>query len=171
MAVARVSNHEAGFSLAEVLMVMCCATILAGIGLPVLGTMTDSYGLALTAQEITVELQYARMKAVTSNEPIRVHFLSTPPSCQIEADDGSLISGPYGFPPGIVLNTSDTGSAITFPGSYVTFLPAGSIPPAGDGSAGRVKIINRSGVRIDIVVSTGGMIRATPAFRISSPPF
>jgi hypothetical protein len=45
------------------------------------------------------------------------------------------------------------------------------VPATGNGSAGRVRIINRSGVMIDIVVDNGGIIRQTPAYKNLPAPF
>jgi len=168
---ARGSRREAGFSLTEILVVLCGAAIIAGIGVPVVGTMLDHYGVVLAAQQVTTQLQYARMKAVASNEPFLVRFDAPKDSFQVETSNGTLHAGPYFLPRGVSWNSGDGSGAITFPAGYVEFLPSGNLPAAGGGSAGRVKLVNRSGVRVDIVVSAAGMIRATPAFKSTTAPF
>ena len=151
--------------MSELLVVICGAAILTGIGVPVMGTLLDNYGAIMAAQEITTNLQYARMKAVSSNESFRVSISPSGNSYSLETSAGALHSGPYTLPQGITWNNIDSGGAVTFPGNHVIFLPTGNLPSAGNGSTGRIKIINRSGVRVDIVVSPGGMIRATPTYK------
>lgn len=165
------SHHDAGFSLTELLIVLLGAIIIAGIGVPVLGTILDQYGVVMAAQQITTELQYARMKAVSSNESLRVRFNHTENTFQIETDEGTIYTGPFTLPTGIRWNNGDGGDAIAFEGQYVTFLPTGNVPSNGAGSAGRVKIINRSATRVDIVVSTAGSIRATTPYKSGNAPF
>ena len=156
-------NH-AGFSLTELVVVLCGIVIITAIGVPVIGTMLDHYGVVLAAQEITNQLQFARMKAVSSNELFRVHFLAGTNSYQIETGAGVVFAGPHILPRGISWNTAAGDGGITFPGDFVTFLPTGNLPATGNGSAGQVGIINRAGIRIDVVVSPGGMIRPSNAY-------
>ncbi len=165
------SRGRAGFSLTELMLVVCGMAIVAGLGVPIAGTVLDHYGVVLAAQEISSQMQFARMKAVSSNDSMRVHFLAATNSYQIETGAGVLFSGPYALPRGIAFNTVDGNGAITFPGAFVTFLPTGNLPAAGNGSAGRVRIINRAGVRVDVVVAPGGMVRPTPAYKTGSPAF
>ena len=54
---------------------------------------------------------------------------------------------------------------VTFRGSYVTFQPDGTVPVSGNGSVGRVKLISRDGLRVDILVDRGGLIRQTPPYK------
>ena len=164
-------GKETGFSLTEVIIVICGAAIIAGLGVPVLSTMLDHFGIAMASQQIAGQLQYARMKAVSSNEPYLVRFIAGAQSFRVEAADATWQSPDYPLPRGITWNNGDAGPAIDFQGEYVMFLPSGNIPAAGDGSAGRIKIINRSQVRIDVVVTTGGRIRATPPYNSGTPPF
>jgi hypothetical protein len=72
------------------------------------------------------------------------------------------------LPRGVTLNTTDGGDGVSFPGDEIVFYPTGSLPVSGTGSAGRVKLIGRTGMRIDIVVDGGGMTRLTPTYK--SPP-
>ncbi len=166
------SKGEVGFSLTEIILVMFGGLVLLAIGVPVLNTTLDQYRVVLAAQNIANQLQFARMKAVTSNEPFRVNFPAGQNSYQVETPAGVLVSGPFFLPEGIQWNTVDSGNGVTFPGRFVLFQPTGNLPPAlQNGSAGRAKLINRSQYRIDIVVSTGGSIQLTPAYRTSTPPF
>ena len=169
--IAKNRRKEAGFSITEVLIVICGAAVIAGLGVPVLSTMLDHFGITMASQQITSQLQYARMKAVSSNEPYLVRFVAATQSFRVEAADATWQSPDYPLPRGVTWNIGDAGQAIDFQGGYVMFLPSGNIPAVGNGSAGRIKIINISGVCIDIVVTTGGRIRATPPYKSGSPAF
>ena len=166
-----VSRGEGGFTLTEIAIVLLGGLILLAIGVPVLNTTLDQYRLVLDAQNIANQLQFARMKAVSSNEPFRMNFPAGQITYQVETVTGEVVSGPFFLPRGIQWNTADTGTGVTFPGRFVVFQPTGNLPPSGNGSAGRAKLINRSGIRIDIVVDPGGTVRLTPTFRTASPPF
>jgi Tfp pilus assembly protein FimT len=63
------SNREAGFSLLELSLVLMGAMIILGIAVPAAETAINQFRLLFAAQSITTQLQYARMKAVSSNEP------------------------------------------------------------------------------------------------------
>jgi len=138
---------------------------------PIVGTVWSQYRIVLAAQSITSQMQYARMKAVSSNESFRVNFPVGQNLFQVETSAGVVVSNPVYLPNAISWNTTDSGSDISFPGRYVSFLPSGNIPITGNGSAGRVKIINDQGIRIDIVVSNGGVTRQTPPYKSPPAPF
>jgi Tfp pilus assembly protein FimT len=167
----RDTDPQSGYSLAEVLVVLCCFIIFAGIAVPELDTMMDQYGITMAAQQLAIQLQSTRMKAVASNEPLRVHFLPSSNTYRVETSTGALHTGPYSLPRGTTFNRTDTNTPITFSGQYVSFLPSGNVPTSGDGSAGRVKLISRTGIRIDILVTSGGMVRSTPTYKTATPPF
>ncbi len=167
-----ISRGEAGFSFTEIVLVLLGGLVLLAIGVPVINTTLDQYRIVLAAQNVANHLQYARMKAVSSNEPFRVNFPAGQNSYQVETPAGVIVSGPFFLPDGIQWNSLDAGSGVTFPGRFVLFQPTGNLPPAmQNGSAGRAKLINRGQYRIDIVVSTGGSVQITPAYRTSTPPF
>ena len=155
-------RHVTGFSLTELLIVICGAAIIAGIGIPVLGTLRDGYGIVMAAQQITTELQFARMKSVSSNEPLRVTFDANSNTYHIDTSGGTTLAGPFNLPRGITWNTS-AGDPITFPGDFVTFNPGGEVPTTGNGSAGQVSITNRAGLIIDVTVSPAGQIQTSPS--------
>jgi Tfp pilus assembly protein FimT len=162
--------ENAGFSMLELLIVMLGAAIIASIALPSMGEMMNNYGIIFAAQEIGTQLHFAKLKAITGNETLRVNF-PTANSYQVELSDGTLLRGPFLLPPGIHPNTADTGDAVTFPGNFVTFQPDGSVPVSGNGSIGRVKLISNNGRRVDILVQRGGFIRHTTPYTGSTPPF
>ena len=67
-------RRDAGFSLIDMLIVIALISIIAGIAVPAFGNLSESLKLASSAREVERELQTARLKAVTSNRPIRVRF-------------------------------------------------------------------------------------------------
>jgi prepilin-type N-terminal cleavage/methylation domain-containing protein len=164
-------TKESGFSLMEILVVLMAASILAAIGIPVMSTVIDQYNLVLAAQGVSSQLQFARMKAITSNESLRVNFPASTRQYQVELSDGTIFKGPFFYPKTIRPNNVDSDTPITFPGSFVAFQTNGTIPTSGNGSAGRVKLINQAGMRIDIVVSSGGVIKQTPTYKQPPAPF
>lgn len=163
-------SRQTGFTVTELLMVLAGVMILLGIGLPIVTTTMDSYRLTLAAQGVTSQLQFARMKAVSSNESFRVSFPSGT-QYQVETSAGNVVAGPFTLPRNISWNTVDGGEGVTFPGGYVSFTPTGNIASSGNGSAGRAKLISTERVRVDVVVETGGVIRQTPPYNSASPPF
>lgn len=151
-------NSNGGYSFTELLLVAAGAAIVLSAAVPIVGTMLDQYPLAMAADQIAMHLQAARLKAVSSNETVRLRFDPIAGSYRIESEAGEVTGGPFWLPRGVIWNAADGAPAITFPGNYVAFLPTGRLPSAGDGSAGMVKIVNKYNRNIDIVVSSGGMI-------------
>ncbi len=163
-------GKESGFSLLELCLVCAGAVILLAAGVPMLNTAVNQFRLTLVGQNIATELQFARMKSVSSNESFRVNFPAGQRFFQIETAAGGVIAGPFWLPDGVNWNTVD-GPDVTFGGRFVLFSPTGDAASVGDGSAGRVKIINRFGNRIDIVVDPGGIIRQTRVYPSPPAPF
>ncbi len=161
----KTSDGVSGFTLLELAMVLGGAFVVLGIAVPVVETILDGYRLTLAAQGVTMQMQYARMKAVSSNEPFRVNFpADLPGTYQVETSTGTRITGPFTLPSGVAWN------GVTLPGHYVEFSPTGNVAATGNGSQGRVKLINRALSQVDVVVSAGGVIRQTPTYK-TTPEF
>ena len=160
----------AGFSLIELMIVLCGACIISAIAVPGLTRMWDNYNTVFAAQEICSQLHAAKVRAISSNEALRVSF-SDANTYKVDLSDGTTFRGPFGLPTGVRFNTVDSDNAVTFPGDYVTFQTNGALPVSGNGSAGRVRLISSNGLRVDIVVDSGGMIRQTPPYKTSTAPF
>jgi len=67
-------KSEGGFTLIDMMIVLALIGILSGIAIPALGNLSESLKLGTNAREVERELQSARLRAVTSNRPIRVRF-------------------------------------------------------------------------------------------------
>jgi type II secretory pathway pseudopilin PulG len=63
-----------GFTLLDTLVTASLLVVLAAMAVPILQNMTDGMKLGQGAREVERELQAARLKAVTTNRPIRVRF-------------------------------------------------------------------------------------------------
>ena len=162
------AKTESGFSLVELVITMVGVLIVTAIGLPLIGTVMSGQRITGVATTIMGQLQTARMKAVAGNETFRVHFPAGQSTFQLEDGAGNLVSGPFFLPAGVTWNVGG-GSAITFNANYVSFLPTGNVPETGPGGAGRCRIMNAEGIKIDLVVSNGGIIRQTPTYTVTAP--
>src|SRR5688572_13269848 len=67
-------TSEGGFTLIDMMIVLALIGILSGIAIPAIGNLSENMKLGINAREVERELQSARLKAVTSNRPIRVRF-------------------------------------------------------------------------------------------------
>lgn len=165
------ASGQVGFSLLEILIVLAAAMVVLAMAVPVATTIIARNRLNLAAQQIVVQMQFARMKAISSNEIIQVNFPEGREAFQVQSAEGTIISGPFFLPRGLTWNAADGGTGLTFAGGYVAFQEAGDLPSAGNGSSGRVKLISDSGDRIDVVVRLGGLIRQTPVYTSPPAPF
>jgi hypothetical protein len=163
-------NPENGYSLIELMVILMGAAVIAAVAVPTMKGMLDNYNIAFAAQEISTELHFAKFKAISSNESYRVNFQNAS-YYQVELSDGALVRGPVYLPSGIQPYTPTGGQAVTFPGNYVLFQPDGTVPVSGDGSAGRIKLVSHNGLHADVLVDQSGIIRNTPSYTGSTPPF
>ena len=167
----RARASEKGFTMTEMVLVMVGGSIIIAMGMPLFNTMVNSYRLVMAGQAMAVQLHYARMKAVASNEEFHVNFPNGQTYYQVESSTGGVIAGPFYLPTGISWNNGCSGSDVSFGNRFVNFQPTGNIPTSGNGSGGRARIVNTSGSKIDVVVSSGGIIRQTPAYTGCTPAF
>jgi prepilin-type N-terminal cleavage/methylation domain-containing protein len=63
-----------GFTFVELLVAMAVMVVLMGIGAPVLARALEKYRIGMAIRDVERDLQTARLKAVSSNHPIRVRF-------------------------------------------------------------------------------------------------
>jgi prepilin-type N-terminal cleavage/methylation domain-containing protein len=162
--------RNSGFSMLEVLIVLAGAAILAAIAVPLLSQMASSYDSVFAAQQVSTQLSFARLKAISGNESLRVHFPDAS-SYQVELSDGTVLRGPFSLPRDVSFDTASAGNGVTFPGRYATFQPDGSLPATGNGSAGRVRLLSRDGLHVDVIVDRGGTVNKTPTYMGNTAPF
>jgi type II secretory pathway pseudopilin PulG len=68
------SRSESGFSLVDLMITVAVFAIVAAGAVPVFTNMTEGLKLSQGLREVEREMQTARLKAVTSNRPMRVRF-------------------------------------------------------------------------------------------------
>ena|SRR5438093_3545619 len=153
---AKSRSKEAGFSLTELVLVIVGGTIIMVAATPALTRVLDSYRVVLAAQGIASQLQFARMKSVSSNESFRVEFPSGTNQYLVSsgAAGGEVIAGPFFLP----RNISWVGVPFNATSGKAVFLPTGNVPAGGNGSA---QIQNAAGRTFTIAVDIGGVIRQT----------
>jgi Tfp pilus assembly protein FimT len=164
-------EKDSGFSLVELCVVIAGAMILIVSAVPAYTAVVNSFRLVMSAGTITTELQFARMKAVSSNEVFQVRFDAAQRSYQVETGAGTLVAGPFQLPAGIVLNGGDGAAAISFGGNVVAFSPTGTVAANGTGSVGHVRIMNPMGAKVEVTVSTAGAVRQSRIYKTSSPTY
>jgi type II secretory pathway pseudopilin PulG len=169
----RFFRSQGGFSLMDLLITVAVFAVVAAGAVPVFTNMTEALRLSQGLREVERELQTARLKAVTSNRPIRVRFncpvateyrmveLIGTPSIPAAADasldrcketsypmggDGNPLTRPNHDGPQKTLPRSVTfGSAAT-----LEFWPDGSVH-RDDGSGTPWKTVPTSGTAITLV--------------------
>ena len=115
------TQHEAGFTAVELMLVVMIIGILAAFTAPQLRNLKRSYQLTGAARAVWVDLQRARVLAIKENTTIRVDFTSTSYSI-VRVAPGTVafsrnLASDY---PGITIGI--TGNSVSF-GSTGTVLP------------------------------------------------
>lgn len=105
-----------GFSLLELLLVVALLATVGAMAVPAVTNSLDGMRVGMSAREVERELQTARLKAVSTNKPIRVRFncpaadqyrrvelIGTPGSPTTSDGDGQAATrcsdtGPYRYP-------------------------------------------------------------------------
>ena len=70
----RTLRRDSGFTLVDTLMTVAVIGIIAGVALPQVSSGLDSMRLGMALRDVERELQFARLKAVSSSRPMRVRF-------------------------------------------------------------------------------------------------
>src|SRR5512142_1778475 len=77
-------TRERGFSLVDMLAAITVLITMAAMSAPPLMNMVDQYRLGMATRTVERELQFAKMKAVSAESPMRVRF-NCPVAGQIRA--------------------------------------------------------------------------------------
>ena len=67
-------RSDGGFTLIDIMVTIALFSIVMGMALPALSNVAERLKLGQAVREVERELQTARLKAVTSNRPVRVRF-------------------------------------------------------------------------------------------------
>ena len=70
----RTVSRERGFSLVDLMMTVAVIATVAGVAVPQVNSGLDSMRLGMALRDVERELQFARLKAVSSSRPMRVRF-------------------------------------------------------------------------------------------------
>lgn len=140
-----------GFSLVELLVTTSLLVILAGIAVPLMTNASDAIKLSQSAREVERELQAARLKAVSANQPMRLRFdcpaakqyrmveLVGTPSIPAAADSAanrcSLSNYPYPTPDTDLLTRPNHDGPLRWVDPSVSFSLAATIEFWPDGTA------------------------------------
>lgn len=104
--------NELGFTLTELMVTIGLAGILMGIAIPSFFSWLPTLRLNDAARQVAIELQGARMKAISQNTTFRLNFTTTTSYLVERFDAGTSTfvteSGPFNLPDGITTTTGET---------------------------------------------------------------
>jgi Tfp pilus assembly protein FimT len=132
-----------GFSLAELVVVMAFASIMAGAALPRLSLLLASIRLPIGARQLAADLALARATAVLRNTNVRVTFAADAYTVRYEIGAPREVLGR--LPAGVHVESLPASEAIRF---YAT----------GRADNGTVVLAGSSGARRSIVVNQRGRV-------------
>jgi type II secretory pathway pseudopilin PulG len=149
--VVAVRAGERGFTLIELLMMAALIVIVSGMAVPLMQNVADGIKLGQAARQVERELQTARLKAVSANQPMRVRFdcpvakqyrmveLVGTPSVPAAADDPasrcSQSTFPFPAPDTNILTRPNHDGPLRQVDASVTFQQATTIEFWPDGTA------------------------------------
>lgn len=112
--------REAGFSLAELMLVVAVTVLVATLALPSIREISRAYRLRIAADEIMMTLESGRAQAVERNGNTQVIFDGATGTWGVDSDFNHLIEGKeqHSAPAGITLSSTVT----------VTFSSRGELP-------------------------------------------
>ena len=141
----RMNNHNkwvCGFTVMEIIVTLGMASIVMGIATPAFLTWLPTLRLSSAARQVAIDLQVARMRAISQNTPYTVTFT---PSTSTYSYTGASRNVAQEYP-GITISTAPSNPPVTF-------------SPRGTAStAGTITLSNGSATK-DIVVSSVGRVK------------
>lgn len=158
-----------GFSLLELLFVLCIAGILATIATPAFSTWIPEYRLRGMAKELYADMHLAKMKAIKENDIYKIVFITGGNDSYSfkradgaiektvnfnQEDSGSIISFGYGDATKDATKTggSPPSDGVSYAGNAVTFNPRGT------GTSGYVYLANSKGSSFAVGTLSSGVI-------------
>jgi prepilin-type N-terminal cleavage/methylation domain-containing protein len=161
--------HCTGFSLLELLFVLCIAGILATIATPVFSTWIPDYRLRGMAKELYADMHLAKMRSIKENAIYKIVFTTGGnESYSFKKADGTIEKT-------VLFNPDDSDSTVTFGFGDATkdATKAGGSPPSdgvsyagntatfnprGTGTSGYVYLTNSKGSSYAIGTLSSGVI-------------
>jgi type IV fimbrial biogenesis protein FimT len=108
----RESHSCKGFTITEMMVTIGVAALLMGVAIPSFLSWLPTLRLSDGARQVALELQEARMKAITQNTRFRLNFTSTTSYLLERFNAGTSAfeteSGPFNLPQGITATTGVT---------------------------------------------------------------
>ena len=68
------TNQESAFTFTELIVIVALIGIVSAMAVPLMASMGDAIKLGQAARDVEREIQTARLRAVTSNQPMRFRF-------------------------------------------------------------------------------------------------
>jgi type IV fimbrial biogenesis protein FimT len=146
--------REKGFTITELMIVVAIMGSLTVVATPSLSRWLTSIRLASATREMASTLQFARIKAITQNTSIRIHFDTTAHTYQMQQHNAAALTiwnnvdKAKKLPAGIRF-VSVTGNPVTFQSGRGSTLP---------GSNSTITLQNTQGKTNAIVVAQTGRI-------------
>ncbi len=116
-AMARTSTSSSGFTLIEMMLVVALGLVLAGIALPNLRTMSQSYRLSAASAVVTSKVHQARTNSLKRNRPAWVLVDGANRTVQVQTAGASgpvNIGGAEFLPTGVVFSTGTATATVSF---------------------------------------------------------
>lgn len=147
-----------GFSLIELLMVICVLTLISAIATPNLMKWRSNAKLRGAASNLKGDMELARLKAIQANDAVAIHFTAN--GYRVFKDDGSNagehdpgeeIYGDRPLPAGVEIDLDRT----TFEGVSARFFGRGT------SRSGSAVLVNDKGTEKTVTVNSLGRITIT----------
>jgi prepilin-type N-terminal cleavage/methylation domain-containing protein len=139
-----------GFSLVELMMVICVLALISAIATPSLLNWRSNAKLRGAASNLKGDMELARLKAIQVNDTVVIHFTTN--GYKIFKDDaGEALYGARTLPAGVNVDLGKT----TFAGLSARFKGRGTA------RAGTAVLVNDKGTKKKVIVSPLGRITIT----------
>jgi len=110
-------HDRSGFSTAELLVVVAAGLIIVSAAVPFVHFAIDQFHLVLAAQGLVNQMQYTRMRAVSSNETFRLRLEPGPVNIRSNWRTARCMPALSTSRTGVSLNHVDSDNRGQFPGT------------------------------------------------------